>query len=214
MDELLRWLAAWRGIDPEPGTELQFELANFPTGGLGMLVLMGCALVVVLVAFVYRRDGKQLSLGQRITLATLRTLAVLAVVLLLLEPNLVSVKRETRPGHTILLVDTSQSMTHVDAWRREEVQAIATGWKMLGITEMTAAPRLDLVKALLAHGGGELVAKLAAKNQVQLYSFAGNVDQLPLLPPSAPKLGPDGKPLPVDANAPRPVPRPMSRLAM
>jgi hypothetical protein len=207
MDELLRWLASWRGIEPEPGTELQFELANFPTGGLGMLVLMGCALVVLLVAFVYRRDGKNLSLGQRIVLASLRAIAVLAVVLLLLEPVLVTVKRETRQGHTILLVDNSQSMTHVDAWRREEVQAIAAGWKLLGVGDLPSAPRLALLKALLAHGDGELVTKLAAKNQVQLYGFAGNLDQLPLLPPPPPKLGADGKPLPVDPAAPPPVPR-------
>lgn len=207
MEELLRWLARWRGIEPEPGTELQFELANFPTGGLGMLVLMGCALVVLLVAFVYRRDGRNLSLGQRIVLASLRAIAVLAVVMLLLEPVLVTVKRETRPGHTILLVDTSQSMTHVDAWRRDEVQAMAAAWRQLGVGELPATPRIALVKALLEHGNGELVAKLAAKNQAQLYGFAGNLDQLPLLPPPPPKTGPDGKPEPVDPNAPPPVPR-------
>ncbi len=207
MDEFLRLLASWRGIEPEPGSELHFELANFPTGGLGLLVLLGCAAVLVTVGFLYRRDGKNLSRGQRFVLGTLRALAVLAVVLLLLEPNLVTVKRETRPGHTLLLVDNSQSMTHLDAWRREDVQPIADGWKALGIAEPSAAPRLELVKKLLEHGDGELVRKLAAKNNVQLYSFAGNLDQLPLLPPPQPKLGPDGQPLPVDPNAPPPVPR-------
>jgi hypothetical protein len=207
MDELLRWLASWRGIEPEPGTELQFELANFPSGGLGMLVLLGCALAVVCVAFLYRRDGKQLTTGQRIVLGSLRALAVLAVIGLLLEPNLVTVKRETRQGHTLLLVDTSQSMAHVDAWRRDEVQALANGWKALGVGDLPAAPRLALVKALLAHADGELVKKLAAKNLVQLYGFAGNLDQLPLLPPPPPRLGPDGKPLAGDPNAPPPVPQ-------
>jgi hypothetical protein len=207
MDELLRWLAKWRGIEPEPGTDLQFELARFPSGGLGLLVLLGCALVIVFVGFVYRRDGKNLTTGQRVVLGTLRAIAVLAVVGLLLEPSLVTVKRETRAGHTILLVDTSQSMSHVDAWRREAVQPIAAGWRELGVKDLAAAPRLALVKELLAHGDGELVRKLAAKNQVQLYSFAGNLDQLPLLPPPPPKTGPDGQPLPADANAPPPVPR-------
>ncbi len=207
MDELLRWLASWKGIDPEPGTELQLELANFPTGGFGMLVLVGALLLALLVVFVYRRDGRNLTLAQRIVLASLRTIAVLAVVLLLLEPNLVTVKRETRPGHTILLADTSQSMTHVDAWRRDEVQAIAAGWRQLGVGDLPASSRLQLLSALLANGDGELVRKLAAKNQVQLYSFAGNLDQLPLLPPPAPKTGPDGEPLPVDPDAPRPLPR-------
>lgn len=191
MDELLRWLAAWRGIEPEPGTDLQLEFASFPSGGLGLLVLLGCALAVLFVAFLYRRDGKQLTTPQRLVLGTLRAVAVLAVVALLLEPNLVTVRRETRPGHTILLVDTSQSMTHVDAWRRPDVQAAAEAWRALGVTDLAAAPRLALVKLLLAHGDGELVKKLGARNQVQLYGFAGNLDQLPLLPPE-----------PVDAKAP------------
>ena len=51
MDDFLRWLASWRGIEVEPGAEVQFEFASFPTGGLGMLVLMGCALVILVVGF-------------------------------------------------------------------------------------------------------------------------------------------------------------------
>src|SRR5688572_26747662 len=194
MDFILRWLAGWRGIEIEPGAELQFEFSNFPTGGLGMLVLMGCALAVIAIGFLYRRDGKNLTPAQRIVLGTLRALAVLAAIALLLEPNLVTVKRQTRPGHTILLVDTSQSMTHQDAWRRDAVQAQAGGWRALGVSDPAAVPRLELVKALLAHRDGELVQKLAAKNQVQLYGFAGSLEQLPLLPSEQPAPGADQKP--------------------
>jgi len=205
MADFLRWLAQWRGIEVEPGSELQFEFANFPTGGLGMLVLMGIALCVVLIGFLYRRDGKNLTGLQRFMLGSLRTLAVLAVIALLLEPNLVTVKRETRPGHTILLVDTSQSMTHVDAWRRDEVQRTAQGWREVGATEVAAQTRLDLVKALLAKDNQSLVQKLAAKNRVQLYGFSGSVEQLPIVP-QPPKLGPDGQPVVPDPNVPPPVP--------
>ncbi len=207
MDELLRRLAAWCGIEPEPGSELRFELANFPTGGAALLVLLGCALAIAAVVFVYRRDGRTLTTGQRIVLASLRALAIAAVLALLLEPVLVTVRREVRPGHTILLIDGSQSMTHQDAWRRDDVQAIADGWRALGVGDLPSSPRVALVKALLAHGDGELVRKLAAKNQVQLYSFAGNLEQLPLLPPPPPVLGADGQPLPLDPNAPPPLPR-------
>jgi hypothetical protein len=197
MDELLQWLAGWQGIPIEPGEELKFELGNFPSGGLGMLVLIGCASVVLFVALLYRRDGKNLTRGQRIVLGSLRSAAVLAVILLLLEPNLVTVRRETRPGHTILLVDTSQSMTHQDAWRRESVQAQAAGWRELGIEDLAAATRLQLTRALLAHGGGELVQKLGKHNQVQLYGFGGSLEQLPLLPPpAAPAEGPPPPPAP------------------
>jgi len=206
MDDFLRWLAQWSGVEPEPGSELQFEFANFPTGGLGMLVLMGMALIVIVVGFLYRRDGKNLKGWQRVVLGSLRALAVLAVVLLLLEPNLVTVKRETRPGHTILLVDTSQSMSHIDAWRRDDVQAAAAGWREAGVDDPAAATRLDLLKALLAKDKQAIVQKLAAKNRVQIYGFAGSLGELPMVPPPPPALGPDGEPLPVDPNARPPVP--------
>lgn len=206
MDELLHWLAGWKGIAVEPGEELKFELGNFPSGGLGMLVLIGCALAVLGITLLYRRDGKNLTAAQRAVLAGLRALAVLAVILLLLEPNLVAVRHETRPGHTILLVDTSQSMTHQDAWRRDSVPTQAAGWRELGVEDLAASTRLQLVRALLAHGDGELVRRLAANNQVQLYGFAGNLEQLPLLPPPPP-------PEPAVAGSPPPAEGP-PRLAL
>lgn len=189
MTNFLRWLAGLCGIPTEAGDELQFEFANFPTGGLGMLVLIGCALAVVLVGVLYRRDGHSLTVGQRVVLGTLRALAVLAAIALLLEPNLVAVKREVRPGHTLLLVDTSQSMTQRDAWRREPVQAAAAGWRAMGVADPAVVTRLDLLKALLEHGDQQLVKTLAAKNAVQLYSFAGTLDTLPLQQAPVPAEG-------------------------
>jgi len=205
MDDLLRWLAGWRGIELEPGGDLQFEFANFPTGGLGLLVLLGIAAAVVAIGFMYRRDGEHLSGWQRALLGSLRALAVLAVISLLLEPNLVSVKREVREGHTILLVDTSQSMSHVDAWRRDAVQRARSGWVEVGVQDPSRATRLELVKALLAADEQALVQKLAAKNRVQLYGFDGSISDLPVVP-SPPDLGPGvaSGPAASDRSAPAP----------
>lgn len=193
MQELLRWLAALQGISTE-GVEMQFEFAGFPGGGLGLLVLMGLLLLVLLVGFVYRRDGKALTRGQRIVLGSLRALAVVCAALLLLEPNLVSVKRDTRPGTTILLVDTSQSMQQVDPFRREEVAAIAQGWRAIGVAEPAGSTRLDLLKALLAHDDGALVKALAAKNDVHVHGFSSGLDPLPVLEQPAPAPTANGEP--------------------
>jgi hypothetical protein len=180
MDELLRLLAGWRGVTVEPGTELQWELAGFPAGGLGLLVLLGCAAILFLIVAVYRRDAARLSVRQRCTLGALRALAVFAAVALLLEPNLVAVERQTRPGHTILLLDVSQSMTQPDAFRRSELQALVDGWREVGVASPAGSSRIELAKALLAHGDGELVRKLAARNSAQLYGYATGIESLPL----------------------------------
>lgn len=203
MEGFLRWLASWKGITVEEGAEMQFEFSSFPAGGLGLLVLVGILLVGVFVVAIYRRDGRNMKGWQRAVLAGLRLFALLMAVLLLLEPNLVAVKHETRPGHVILLADTSQSMRQIDAFRREAVQPMADGWQQLGVAAPGTVERFDLLEALLAHGDGELVRRLATKNDVQLYGFSAGIEQLPLLPPPPPPLGPDGEPLPHEPPPPR-----------
>ena len=185
MDDFLRWLAQWRGVTVEDGAELQFEFASFPSGGLGMLVLMGMAAAVVVVGALYRRDGQRLKLWQRLLLGSLRALALLAVILLLLEPNIVSVEREVREGHSILLVDTSQSMNHADAWRRDEVQRTKAGWAEVGVAAPASVTRLELVKALLGHDEQALVQKLGARNRARLYGFDGAIHELQIRNPTA-----------------------------
>ncbi|MFM1874132.1 MAG: hypothetical protein RL398_3554 [Planctomycetota bacterium] len=180
MDELLRMLAEWRGVAIEPGAEVQFELAGFPSGGLGLLVLLGCAAVLLVIAAIYRRDAARLTMPQRVLLGGLRALAVFAAVALLLEPNVVAVDRQERQGHTILLVDDSQSMAQRDAFRRDEVAPLADGWRAIGVADVASTARFDLVKALLAHRDGELVRKLAAKNALQAYAFSTGIEPLPM----------------------------------
>ncbi|MBM3960397.1 MAG: VWA domain-containing protein, partial [Planctomycetes bacterium] len=219
MDDLLQLLARWRGIPVADGQELRFEFARFPTGGLGLLVLLGLALAVGFVVTVYRRDAHSRPRAVQLLLAGLRALAVAVVAAILLEPSLVAIQRQTRPGHVLLLVDSSQSMAQKDGWRKPQAQAAADGWRGLGVADLRAASRLDLVRALLGHGDGELVRTLAARNDVQLYAFAGALDQLPLLPAAATPTPPtpptatatNGAPAPTAAS---PAPRvDLARLA-
>lgn len=191
MQDLLRMLASWLGLDIEPTAELQLEFSSFPTGGLGLLVLVGALVAVLFVVAVYKRDARTLSPLQRAILALLRVVAVGATILLLLEPNLVAVRRETRPGHAILLVDQSQSMTHRDAWRREGVQSVAQAWRDLGIADLQSATRLDLTRALLGARDGELARVLGTANQLQALGFAGAVEALPLVQPPKETSNPD-----------------------
>jgi hypothetical protein len=206
MDDLLQLLARWRGIPVADGQELRFEFARFPTGGLGLLVLLGLALAVGFVVFVYRRDAHSRPRAVQLLLAGLRALAVAVVAAILLEPSLVAIQRQTRPGHVLLLVDSSQSMAQKDGWRKPEAQAAADGWRGLGVADLRAASRLDLVRALLGHGDGELVRTLAARNDVQLYAFAGALDQLPLLPAVSTPTSPTPPPTPPPTTNGAPAP--------
>ena len=180
MQGLLRWLASLKGIEVDPAEELQLELAAWPTGGLALLVLLGFIAAAVMVCSVYRRDAQGLTQGRRWFLAALRCFAVIAAITILLEPNLVAVKREERPGHAIMLLDVSQSMGHKDAYRREAVRPLADAWRELGIADPVMATRLDLAKALISHDDHALTRSLSSGNAAMLYSFSSAVEPLPL----------------------------------
>ncbi|MCA8943929.1 MAG: hypothetical protein KDB80_15300 [Planctomycetes bacterium] len=176
MNELLRWLAACRGIEIEPGTELRFELSSFPSGGLGFLVILALVGTLAMVVLAYRRDAHRLSPGRRAVLAALRALAILVAFALLLEPNLVTVKRDVRPGATILLVDTSQSMNQEDSYGRAE--SIANAWRELGVADPTHTSRIQLVDSLLAHDDEALLTDLARDNDVYVYGFHSGIEPI------------------------------------
>ncbi len=178
MQELLQWLAKLKGIQVEEGAELRLELSGFPSGGLALLVLLGILLALYLIIHAYRRDGN-LSRGRRGTLAVMRGLAVVLALLVVLEPNLVAVKKDRREGHTIILLDLSQSMGHRDAFRHPDVQNLAASWQKLGVESAVGARRIDLARALLAHEDFQLIKKLSEKNKVMLYGFGSGIDVLP-----------------------------------
>lgn len=176
MEQFLRWLAARRDIQVEPGTELRLEFSSFPSGGLGFVVLLGLVAMLAIVIVAYRRDAHRLSPRRRFVLAALRTGAVLAAFALLLEPNLVAVKRDVRPGSTIILVDTSQSMTHKDPYRR--APSIAQSWRKMGVKNPSTETRINLVSKLLAKEDQKLLRDLAGDNDVYVYGFHSGLEPL------------------------------------
>ena len=181
MQDFLRWLASWKGIPVEPGTELSLELTGFPSGGLGLLVLLGIAAAVFVVVFAYRRDAHKLSPTRRFVLATLRALAILVTCALLLEPNIVAVKRDVQPGHTLVLLDVSQSMGHRDTYREPGVARLAADWRSLGVTDLASTERIELVKSVLGRDDQALLTSMAERNRVHVFGFANGLVPLAVL---------------------------------
>lgn len=186
MEDLLRWLAEWRGIEVEPGTRLHVELAGFPSGGLGLLVVLGAIGALALVWMTYRRDARRLGRGRRVVLTALRALAVAIAILLLLDPQIVAVRRDVQPGQTLVLVDTSQSMAQVDAFREPGVQQLAAAWREIGVADPSAVSRLDLARALLEHDDQRILARLREDNRVLVYGFSSGVEAVGALDVRAP----------------------------
>ncbi len=195
MRGLYEWLLSLKGIEPESGAELRLELTSFPSGGLALLVVAGALAALITVFAMYRRERASLSPRQRGVLAALRGAALLLALLVVLEPNIVAVKREERPGHVILLLDRSQSMAQRDAFRRAEVQPLVDGWRAAGIADPRAATRFELARAALSADDGAVLRVLAERNRLQAYGFDAGLEPLDgdALASSLAALRPDGR---------------------
>src|SRR5438552_12124230 len=101
------------GIKPAPwakGGEWRVEWLAMPHHDRLLLLLLAIVVASIGVLYLYKREGRSLSRKVRIVLSSLRVLALLGVLAMLLEPVLVFSMKEMVPSNLIILTDRSQSM--------------------------------------------------------------------------------------------------------
>ncbi|MGQ0614005.1 MAG: hypothetical protein ACT4PV_09740 [Planctomycetaceae bacterium] len=176
------WLKLLLGVEdkeiPE-GAQTAFEFARLPRGAAALALLLLLAAVVAAVIWIYRREG---SAAPRVkfTLATLRSLVLLSLVLLLLEPVLAVDQVETIQKSTLVLLDESLSMSTQDRYKDPQARARLKAAFDVEPGTLTRAALLD--RALRNSG---LLAMLARQNPVLVYRFADEATLLGALPQGA-----------------------------
>ncbi len=149
------------GIERSPGVaaggNARLEFAALPRGTGAITVILGGLVLLALIWRLYRWEGRDLSRAKRVLLVGLRALTLLAVAIMLLEPVLVSTRREAVPSHLPLIFDDSESMRfsdpYTDASRASELAArmeLATENGRSPVDRLRETPRLGLVKTVLA----------------------------------------------------------------
>ena len=140
----------------ETGGDSRLELASLPRGIGAIAMILAAVLVVALLAWLYRREGRNLSRTKRAVLVGLRVLTLLAVVIMLLEPVLVSTRRETVPSQLPIIVDDSESMRFSDPYTdNSRTVEIAASLKLQSengkapVDRLRETPRLGLVQTVL-----------------------------------------------------------------
>ncbi|HEY2827134.1 MAG TPA: hypothetical protein VGJ04_05995 [Pirellulales bacterium] len=131
------------------------------------LLVLVCAVVLVFVAYMYRRDSAELMSGMGVVLAVLRLAAFVGVLLMFLD---VQKRTETKVVHNsrvVLLVDTSLSMSRVDA---DEALAATEGGQR----------RIDQVAGAMADS--KFLDSLRQTHDVELAKFDSDVRRLITLP--------------------------------
>jgi hypothetical protein len=130
------------------------------------LLVAVCAIVVGFVGYMYRRDSVELKPGFGVLLALLRLAAFVGVLLMFLDIERRSEVKVIRNSRVVMLVDTSLSMSRVDA---DEAGSIGAGMPR----------RIDQVTGPLAEG--EILKSLRKNHDVEVLKFDSEMRRIAAL---------------------------------
>ena len=189
MEWLLLKIADLLGVEPARAGEAIVPQVRFeqpwPQAVCVFLVLGSAALIV----WLYRREGRGLSLPIRVMFVVLRMVAILGVVVMLLEPVVVFEKSEFVPSTLLVLRDQSESMDLRDAFGSQPYAERLSQVLQLtgGANELREKTRSQLIDRALAgdlmkkleSGVSEDEKKLAEKDLQKVHDdFIGRIDAL------------------------------------
>jgi hypothetical protein len=149
------------GIEPSSpgvvrGGDSRLEFAALPRGTGAVTVIVAALVLLALLWRLYRWERRDLSRGKRAVLVGLRALTLLAVAVMLIEPVLVSSRRDTLKSHLAVILDDSESLRFSDPYT-DDSRAVQLATSLRIETEggkspvdrLRETPRLDLVKRVL-----------------------------------------------------------------
>lgn len=140
-------------------TQAAFEFLALPEGWMRLLGLVLAIGIVYGVFWLYTREGRVgASTRLRMGLAVLRCVILAALIVILLHPVWVTFIEQTTPARVVVLIDRSASMLLDD-------QPMAEG----DVRQSRAA----VIDQLLDAEQGKFFTRLAEKNELWVYDFAG-----------------------------------------
>ena len=98
------------------GGDSRLEFSALPRGTGAVTVVLAALVLLALLWRLYRWERRDLSRAKRVVLVGLRALTLLAVAVMLIEPVLVSIRRETLRSHLAVILDDSESLRFSDPY--------------------------------------------------------------------------------------------------
>jgi hypothetical protein len=160
------------GVKPAPwtqGGDWRLEWLALPKHEWMLLLLLAVLAGTWGVLWLYKREGRNLSLPVRVGLTSLRMIVLLGIVAMLVEPVLVFSKKEMVPSNLLVLTYNSESMELKDAYVDDAQAKKFVGALNLpgGLNELRDRTRRSLAEHMLDAGlkekleaGGDRVVKL------------------------------------------------------
>ncbi len=152
-----RWAVEWTGA---------------PSGDWMLALLAGLIVLGVGAVWLYKHEARDISERWRFILAGLRIALLLAIIAMLMEPELVAQTSEPVPSTILVLVDRSASMDIRDAYPDPlQAQRVATMLKLATPAELRKQKRSELIDRVLDPA---MFQKLASGTDraVKVHAFA------------------------------------------
>lgn len=173
----LRLLGSLAAVPSRDEEEFVHELRSLPEGWFALAGLLLIAALCWSVIWMYRREARTgASRGMRLVLGGVRSLVLILLAVILLEPVRVRILRRWVDSYTVVLIDDSSSMGLADRYRDPEKAAsavrLASASGEGAVQGKDPVQRKDIVRSLLAADNNALLKGLAANNRVKVYRFS------------------------------------------
>ena len=156
------------------GGDSHLEFASLPRGTATAILVLGGLFLLALLWRLIRWERRELSPPKRALLVGLRMLTLLAAAIMLVEPVLVSTRRETVPSHLMIVLDDSESMKFSDPYTDDSCRRHSDSRLKLEsaggkspVDRLRETPRLELVKSVL----GPNMEALARGRELFVYNL-------------------------------------------
>lgn len=153
--------------------ERRLEFARLPAGWAAVASVVALALMLLAVLFFYTHEQRSgASARVRRWLAALRCSAILVLAVIWLEPILATYLHRRSEAYTLVLLDTSASMSLPDRYAEPaEALRVQRVLDRLRQSDAGVADRWALVRELVAGPDRRLLEGLAASNSVKVVRF-------------------------------------------
>ena len=182
MPETLKWLIGLKTLPSGSGEgDWHLEFQSLPQGGTGVALVALFVAVIAGVFWLYKREGRQLSLLRRIIFVALRGLIFAGIVVMLLDVVLVIERHEQVPSHLLMLVDSSESMSLTDPYPDDPAakqMAQRLGWSpedtKANLKRLRETKRFELGTTAL----DPMIAPLSDGRKLSIYQFNSKAEPI------------------------------------
>ncbi len=158
-------------------TEERFEFARWSAGNELLIGGVLTAALLYLMVWLYRREARgRMGRGMRWSLVAVRGLILLVLGFIGLEPVMTTYLERRIDAATLVLIDSSASMSLADHYRRaEDADRVS---RLVGELGADGVRRQDICTELVSGSRAGMLPALARRNDVRVFSYADGLTAL------------------------------------